>query len=200
MPKRTLALIVVLILITVGLVWLSVYTQPQPKTQVVQKQTLKLPPAVTTIALSSTPDFAATSSSYSLDVKISSGENKVTAVQLEMSYDPKAINVTDILPGTFLNNPIVLLKKIDEQNGRVSYAVAIKPGDEIISGNGTIAKLVFKPVLGSKLATTEINFLPTTEVAAAGNAKSSLKSALGTTINLSTLGQQPTPTTTSDGE
>jgi len=136
MPKRTLALIVVLILITVGLVWLSVYTQPQPKTQVVQKQTLKLPPAVTTIALSSTPDFAATSSSYSLDVKISSGENKVTAVQLEMSYDPKAINVTDILPGTFLNNPIVLLKKIDEQNGRVSYAVAIKPGDETISGNG----------------------------------------------------------------
>src|SRR4030067_2808404 len=135
MPKRTLLLIVVLIIVTVGLVWLSVYTVPQEKAPTVTKKPAVVPFAKTTITLSSSPSAVTNELNlYSLDTQISTGDNKITAVQLEISYDPKALTNVDILPGDFLNDPIVLLKNVDEKNGRISYAIAIKMGQAAVSG------------------------------------------------------------------
>jgi len=203
MPKRTLALILVLIIVTIGLVWLSVYTIPSQKTPTVIKKPAVLPFAKTTITLSSSPTATLVDSSvYSLDTTISTEDNKVTAVQLELSYDPKAITNVDILPGTFLNDPVVLLKNIDEKNGRISYAIAIKMGGQAVSGSGNIAQVQFSPIKGSDLTTTAINFLPKTKVSAQGEAKSVLKSALGTIINLVELSSTDTssPSSTIGGE
>ena len=191
MPKRTLLLIVVLILVTVGLVWLSVYTVPQPKAPTPTKKPAVVPFAKTTITLSSSPSAVTNELNlYSLDTQISTGDNKITAVQLEISYDPKALTNVDILPGDFLNDPIVLLKNVDEKNGRISYAIAIKMGQAAVSGNGSIAKIEFSPLEGSNLTTTSINFLPKTKVSAEGQSKSVLKSALGTIIDLVKLSPQ----------
>jgi hypothetical protein len=186
MPKRTLILIIVLIVITVGLVWLSVYTVPGQKPSTVVKQpTAVLPFAKTTITLSSSPTATLTDPSiYSLDTKISTGDNKVTGVQLELSYDPKALTNVDVLPGTFFKDPVVLLKNIDDKNGRISYAIAIKMGQQSVSGSGTIAQIQFSPLPGSNLTTTSINFLPKSMVSAEGETKTVLKSALGTIVNL----------------
>lgn len=203
MPKRTLILILVLIIVTIGLVWLSVYTIPSQKPPTVTKQPVVLPFAKTTITLSSSPTATlADPSIYILDTTISTQDNKVTAVQLELSYDPKAITNVDILPGTFLNDPVVLLKNIDEKNGRISYAIAIKMGGEAVSGSGSVAQVQFSPVKGSNLTTTSINFLPKTKVSAEGQTKSVLKSALGTIINLVELSSTDTssPSSTIGGE
>jgi hypothetical protein len=194
MPKRTLILILVLIIVTVGLVWLSVYTVPGQKTTPIAKTPTVLPFAKTTITLSSSPTATFTNPDvYVLDSMISTEDNKITAVQLELSYDPKALTKVDILPGTFFKDPVVLLKNIDEKNGRISYAIAIKMGQQAVGGTGTIAQIQFSPLPGSNLTTTSISFLPKTKVSAQGEAKTVLKSALGTTIDLLKL----TPTTTS---
>jgi len=198
MPKRTLILILVLILVTVGLVWLSVYTVPVQKPATITKTPTVLPFAKTTITLSSTPTtVSATPNLYSLDTQISTADNKVTAVQLELSYDPKAITNVDILPGTFIKDPVILLKNIDTKNGRISYAIAIKLGAQAVNGSGSIATIQFSPLPGSKLSSTAINFLPKSKVTALGQDKSVLKSALGTVINLVKLSPSTTSTPSS---
>lgn len=187
MPKRTLLLIVVLILVTVGLVWLSVYTVPQQKPATVTKQPEIVPFAKTTITLSSSPSATTVPNQYLLDAQIATADNKITAVQLELSYDPKALTKVDILPGDFIENPVVLLKDVDQKNGRISYTLGVKMGQPAVIGTGSIAKIQFSPLAGSNLTTTSINFLPKSKVSAESQSKSVLKSALGTIINLVSL-------------
>ena len=201
MPKRTLILILVLILVTVGLVWLSVYTIPQQKVPA-PKPTVTTTPvyANTTITLSSTPELVSTTSSYTLNADVSTNGNKLMGVQLELTYDPKAITNVDILPGTFFSNPVVLLKKVDQTVGRITYAIALKPNQEPVSGNGTVAVIQFQPVKGSGLTTTSISFLPKSMANDFTQKSSVLKSALGTTIDLSSLNPTGSTSATSPGE
>jgi len=95
---------------------------------------------------------------YALNADVSTNGNKLTAIQMELSYDPKAITNVDVLPGTFFSDPVVLLKKVDQATGRISYAIAIKANQDAVSGKGTVAIIQFEPVKGSTLTTTSISF------------------------------------------
>jgi hypothetical protein len=191
MPKRTLALIIFLIAATVGLVTLSVYTKPVEKvTTPITTSTIPLY-VQTTITLSDAITSASTfSGQFQTEATISTGTNKVTAVQLELSYDPKALSNVVITPGTFIKNPTVLLKKVDPKLGRISLAMGISLEGSGASGSGQIATITFTPNEGYK--TTEIKFLPTTQVTAEETSKSVLKAATGATF----IFEQPTTTTT----
>jgi hypothetical protein len=194
MPKRTVILILVLVIITAGLVWLSVYTVPTQKPAENKISTQQANFAKTSITLSSSPVLVE-NTTYSLDTKISTSENKIIAAQLEISYDPKAIAVSDIVPGDFIKSPVELLKNIDEKNGRISYALGIKMGEKGVAGTGTIAKIMFVPVSGSTLKTTSIDFLPKSKISAEGTYnKSVLKSTVGAVIDLLKLGTVTTST------
>lgn len=185
MSKKTIALIISLFVITVVLIILAVYP-------VTQKTTVSItpPPAVKSPAetvLSFTPPVVSTASAistasaatYSMDTVISTGTNKVNAVQLELVFDPEALVNVDIAPGDFFTNPVVLLKNIDTEQGRISYALAIAPGGNGKQGTGVVAILTFK----SGGETTTVRFLPKTQVAAEGIQTSVLKSTIDTTIN-----------------
>jgi hypothetical protein len=195
MPKRTLALIIFLIVVTVGLVMLSVYSKPAVETPPARITTTTTPLYVqTTIALSNelTP-IVAKPGTFQTDATITTGENKVTVVQLELSYDPKAISNVTITPGTFFKNPTVLLNKVDPTLGRISLAMGVSMGESGASGSGQIATITFTPNAGFK--TTEIKFLPTTQVADENfPSKSVLKTATGATYTF----EQPTITTPSE--
>lgn len=123
-----------------------------------------------------------------IDVNIETGGNEVTAVQLELQYDPSAITNVTVTPSGFFTNPVELLKRIDIQNGRITYMIGISPAQDPISGSGTVAKISFQKVKGTRLATTEIKFSKTANseslVAATGIDQSVLKQANSTTINL----------------
>lgn len=200
MPKRTLILILVLIIVTVGLVWLSVYTIPQQKVTVPNPTAVAPTYAKTTITLSSTPASVSATSSYTLNADVSTNGNKLTAVQMELSFNPKAITNVDVLPGSFFNNPVVLLKKVDQTAGRISYAIAIKGDQEPASGTGTVAVIQFQPIKDSGLTTTSISFLPKSMASDASQKLSVLKSALGTVVDLSLLNPSNSPSATSSGE
>lgn len=123
---------------------------------------------------SSVIDSTASTINYSMPVNISTGKNKVTAVQLELQYDPKILTNMAITSGPFFTKSDVLLNKIDTENGRISYAIIIGLTDEGVVGDGVVVNLTFST---SALvpAKTKITFLSKTKVTAEGISESVLK-------------------------
>lgn len=179
MSKRTLGLIIALIAITAVLVTIALSPQkptvkPQPAIPT------PTPVAQTTLTLSPNP-LVISSSSASVDVNINTQENEATAVQLELSFDPKMLTVTDITPASYFEKPIVLFKKINNQDGKISYAIAIPPSGTPKKGIGTVAKINIRSLMTAGQQ-TQITPLPKTMVTASGISPSVLKEALGITI------------------
>lgn len=194
MPRQTVAFVTFLIVVTVVLLGLAVYTQkPSVPTPTVQQPTspsyahttLKLTPPVNTPSLPNT---------YSTDVSIATGGDKVTAAQLELSYDPKVLTNVQIKPGTFIQNPVVLLKKVDEANGRISLAIGIPLGQAALAGTGTVATITFDEI-PTATGSTILDFLPKTAVTAQGIAQSVLKTSTGSLFFVN-QNESPTPVVT----
>lgn len=190
-PKNTVILIVLLIVVTGALVYLA-WPKPTTTTTNTTPSTPSAavnptPKAVveTVLSLSPNPVVVVSSGSASVNVDINTGTNVVTAVQLELTYDPTKIGSVDIkLPTSnpFFPNPITLLKRVDSTKGTVSFAFGIAPSAKGIQGMGTVANITFRPL--AKTGATEIVVLPTTQVTAEGQIISVLKSSTGATINL----------------
>ncbi len=183
MSKKTIALIIALFTITVILIVLAVFPVTQKTSVSITPTPTIASQAQTVLAfappVASASAIASGSATYSMDVSILTGKNRVNAVQLELAYDPKALVNVDIKPGDFFPSPVVLLKNIDVVQGRISYALAISAGVNGKQGTGTIATLSFNAL--SK-APTVVMFLPKTQVAAEGVQTSVLKSTIDTTI------------------
>lgn len=188
MSKKTLLLIVLLVLATVTLIAAAVSPSKQPQTSTSPVITKPSPvsPAQTTLALSPSPVVVEKgASSSAVNVVIDTKENRATAVQLELTYNPKAVDIVDVAPGTFFSNPVVLLKTIDRTAGRVSYALGIAPTGVAQQGEGVVATLMVRPVQGATITQTQVSFLPKTLVTAEGVTTSVLKSSSGTNVVLS---------------
>lgn len=188
MSRRTLILIIVLIGITAVLLAIALtpkQTLP-PSTQKqaenilsLAKTTLRIKPPVSEIQTST----VSASPTYSSEVIIQTGGNKVTGVQLELSYDTTHITNFDIKPGPFLKNASELIKKIDPQKGTVSYAITVPLSEGGVTGGGTVAVISFREV-GTPGEIAQINFLPKTQVSSETTDKSVLKTAVGATFEI----------------
>lgn len=134
----------------------------------------------TTLAFSPNPQTIA-SQSGSINIVIDTGTNAVTAVQLELSYDPAVIQSIDIAPGTFFPDAIVFLKNINTTTGKISYVLAISPTGKAKMGNGAVATINFttNPAGGGQ---TQITFTQKTLVTAEGVQTSVLKTSTPGTI------------------
>jgi len=184
MPKRTFLLITLLVVITACLLALALIQNVKSPT--VTKPIATLSYAQTNLSLSE--PVIATPSGYKTDVLIST-KNKVTAVQLEINYDPKVLTNVDVKAGTFFATPTILLKKIDAINGRITYVLGIGLGDTAATGKGTVATITFAPLLGQTTVKAPINFAPKTAVTAIGYVQSVLLKSTGVLFSIS-----PTPT------
>lgn len=193
-PIKTFLLILVLALVTAGLVMLALQPKKAPEEQAPAVIKITPNPIQTTLTISSTPVPQATPSSYTTDVVINTGQNRVTAVQLELSYDPNVLTKINIEPGGFFINPSIELKNIDVKNGRITYAIS--PGDKNgVLGQGILAKISF--TASKKTEPTKIEFLPKTKVSAEDTSESVLKSAIAGSFNFGavpTLIVSPTAT------
>lgn len=181
MSKKTLLLIIVLLVITAGLLYVAF----RPATQNVQ---YKPPPIVATptpvaqTMLSLSPaSYVIASPSGSLNVTVDTGQNKVNAVQIELGFDPQAFSVIDIIAGKFFDNPVVLLKNVDLKNGKISFALALPPTAPGKTGTGTVAVINFTTTIASG-GKTELSLLPKSSATADKVKPSVLKKATGATI------------------
>lgn len=204
MSKKTLALILGLIILTLVLLGVALLpilrqnqtTEPVP-TPTSRKTTLSpTPPAFTTITLSPNPVTLAQTGT--VNVIVDTGGNSLTAVQLEIAYDPTYLTNVSIQPGTFFPNPVQLLNTVDDQTGRVTYALGITPAQTPISGSGTVATIMFQRTLSAPAGQTQLDLLPKTLVTQQGSGASVLKATTGTTIIIaedSTISSPPTQET-----
>lgn len=195
MSKRTLFLIFALFIITITLLLIALFQPQAPKK--LPTPAIKKPVAQTILSFGA-PEIATSSSTlrqpadlnYSLPVKISSFKNKVTAVQLELQYDPKILTNVAVVPGSFFPNPETLLNQIDIKTGRISYAFGAGLKDQGVTGKGIVAHLTFSVKAGTE-EKTAILFLPKTLVAAEGISESVLKQTANV---LFTVGLAPSVT------
>lgn len=178
-PGKTIILIIALVLITIGLVYLAVSSsviKDNKQQTTITKDSLAY--AQTEIRFAETPyettNEVTLAKEYNLDANITTGNNKVTAVQFELTYDPKALSNVDIKLGSLNKEWTELIKKIDPVNGTITYAVGIALGQRGISGEGSIATLTFTKAYGFT-GETKIRFQPKAQATAEGIAKSVLR-------------------------
>jgi|WetSurMetagenome_2_1015567.scaffolds.fasta_scaffold06078_8 hypothetical protein len=184
MSKRTLFLIFALFITTIVLLAIAVYQPQTPKTttqitptprEAIEQTVLSIGnPSIAAPTASSSPLLRSSGLSYSIPIRISTGKNKVTAVQLELQYDPLILVNVELSPGPFFASPTALLNLIDNKTGRISYALGIATSGA--SGNGIVANLNFS-VKNKNPQDTAIIFLPKTLVVAEGRSESVLKEA-----------------------
>ena len=191
MSKPTLILIIILFLSTVGLLILALNKSLYKPTQIIQPPTpsiISLPTSNVAVAESDSAvaetallfgslEIASTSGkpkTYSLPILINTGTNKVTAVQLELSFDPNILTNVNITPSTFFKNPNVVINKINTDTGKISYALAATQPEGSKQGEDTLVTLTFEARILS--VSSAITFLPRTFVTAEGLDSSALKS------------------------
>ncbi len=192
MSKKTLALISGLIVVTILFVALAVTQNKKASV----KQTVLANPTPTPFAqsvLTLSPNPATlTNGAGTVNVMLSTAMNEVTAVQLELQYDPKVITNVKVTPGSFFTNPLIFpFNKTDAVNGRVSYSIGIQPSQNALKGEGTVATISFSKVPGTTAGETQLTLLPKSLVSARGVEQSVLKSSQSTTVMLSAVTGQP---------
>jgi hypothetical protein len=72
----------------------------------------------------------------------------VTGAELTLSYDPKAVSISDIRDGGYLSQDgqvIALVQKIDSETGTVRISIERPPGASSISGGGSLATMTLTP-------------------------------------------------------
>lgn len=190
MSKRTLLLILALLVLTGVLLVVALSSNsPQTPPQVTPSpanrvgETGPTPVVQTELSISPNPATVTARTPSTLNVDIATGGNKVTAVQLEMTFDPTVLTKMAIAQGDFFVNPIVLLNKVDAKKGTITFALGIPPTGEAKSGTGVAATLSFVPV-GTPGTQSPITILSKSLVTASGTSSSVLKSTTGTILVL----------------
>jgi hypothetical protein len=117
-----------------------------------------------------------TAAVQSVNVVADSGTNKITGVQLELSFDPKLISGVTVTSGNLIPEPVELLNKVDATNGRITYVIGVPIGGSGVQGKGTVATISYNEI-GAKGTLSEIKFLPKTLVAIEGFSATALKSS-----------------------
>lgn len=188
-PLKTVLLIILLALVAGILVYVAVSPKKSIPGMVTNKEEKN--PADTTLSMTAGVKDS-TTSTYSSDVLVDTGSNTINGVQLELYYDPSIITNVTIKSGSFFNSSVELLKKIDQANGRISYALSVLPGQKGESGKGTFATIIYTVIPSLNTDRTSFNFLPKTEVSGENTAGSLLKSTNDGNVIFESL----SPTTT----
>jgi hypothetical protein len=187
MSRRTIFLIFGLFLITASLLIAGSY-----KSQIFNNKTttvLKGSVIKTTLSLGDLSVVPSTSSSmitYSVPINISTNQNKVTAVQLEIQYNPEALTDVSVATGSFFPNPDVLLNLNDTKTGRISYSFSVGLTGQGVNGEGTVANITFS-ANPFPLRQTDLILLPKTLVTATGIRESVLKQINRNTLTIKEL-------------
>lgn len=139
---------------------------PTPAPTVAPDTTLSFSPQSMTIPASASGQF---------DILVNAGTNKLTAVQLEIAYDPTIMQNVTLTPGTFFSSKNVLLNKVDTANGRISFAIGITTNEEPVIGTGHVATLTFVRT-DVPTASSSVSLLPKSLATQLGVKTSVLKS------------------------
>lgn len=102
-----------------------------------------------------------------VDIVANTHSNKITALQLELVFDP--VYISDVVltapeNGLFggSSDYVVLFQEVDYESGKILYAVGIQPNGSPIQGEGRILTLSIKPKDTSAADSVVFSFTPNT--------------------------------------
>ncbi|MDO8452838.1 MAG: cohesin domain-containing protein, partial [bacterium] len=102
-------------------------------------------------------------------IKIDSDRDKVAAIKLHLSFDPKAIKVDSINPGSFFTKTSILQKVVDNKTGNIEFVFGSM---EPKAGMGDVAVIKYSEL---KESSELPKILQETEVSAIGKTYNVLK-------------------------
>ncbi len=188
MPKKTLALISGLVVVTIVLFIIALRAGQQSSAPSVPPSQQVAPtamvPAHSVLELSPNPVTVAPGGVGSVDVMLDPSDNNVTAVQLEIGYDPHIISNVKVVPGVLFANPGLNYGKDNPTTGRYNYMLGITPSGQPVTQKGVVATITFTALPGTLGKSMQLGLLPTSLVTSRGVAESVLKSATGTVITV----------------
>lgn len=81
------------------------------------------------ITLSFSPETSTIKRGQTFSVTVLARTDRtILATDLYLRYNPQAVNIIKITPGTYFENPTILYNKIDEAKGTITYSLgAVKP-------------------------------------------------------------------------
>lgn len=132
------------------------------------------------VVLTLTPQDISLGAGKGLDayVAVDTKDEKVTIVELQLSFDPKVIHIEDISPGDFFKEPVVLQEEIQNGGGKAVFVVG---GREGTSGSGKIAQV---KITGVANGSSALAFTRMTKVAAVDKVDSVLGKTNGALVNV----------------
>lgn len=186
MPRKTTILIVILAAITGILIFLAVRSDTA-KDLMTNSDNGSLPtatpapqPYATLSFGQDILDLSLIAANQTVDVKLDTAGKPVAGVQIELSYDSRALTNVKLLPAAepfFGPNSTVLINNVDPEQGRISYAVAISPEDSEKTGMGTVVRIAFTANRAVGVPVTRLSFLPKSTVTTLTTESSILKAA-----------------------
>src|SRR5260221_11169736 len=143
MSKTTTALFIIL-LIFIGVLLFVYFNSPhQPILSSLTKPftTTTSTENTTALSLSTSATTIQKGQTVTVAVVIHSPYPHPELVQFELAYDPLALTIDEITPGSFFTNPSVVLQNIDPVAGRISYALRCPEGDCVNPTSPTLATI-----------------------------------------------------------
>lgn len=192
MSKTTIALLIILVLF-LGLLAFILYEVKQNPiiTSITKPLISRLKPARADLSLLTNEQAVKAGQTVTVAVSIHDTNPDPNVAQLELGYDPTAVTIDTITPGTFFIKPVVALQNIDPVAGRISYALACPnaqntntPNTCVNSSSSTLVKITLSINPYTIQNTTALSFFPKTVV----------RTGTGRDLNIKTSGLQLTIT------
>lgn len=120
----------------------------------------------TTLSLQPPTLIKAPNETFSLDVRIDTGNNRVSAAEIHLSFNPNKLRGEEFVKGEFL--PVLLVNgDINNTTGHASIIVGSDPTNPK-QGTGRVAKITFTALATTGNSPTTVTFTDQTRVAAVG--------------------------------
>jgi general secretion pathway protein D len=121
--------------------------QPQPAPPMTPQPANPITPPSSSIAFSLDPAVAspATGATFPMNVTLTGGQD-VFSVPLQISYDPKLLQLVNVSNGSFLSQdgqPVALVHRDDPSTGVLQVTATRPPSSGGASGQGTVLTLTF---------------------------------------------------------
>lgn len=142
------------------LLYALIFQGPRNTIQQIITQPERLLPKVeqkAEVKLEISPETATLSPGETLEIRVvAESQEPLIATDLDLTFDPNGLKVTEIKPGNFWSNPTQLTKVLDNSKGSLLYGIATL---EPKAGQGIIATVKFEvQKTSTSSSTTTIKF------------------------------------------
>jgi len=171
MKKKILITFIFLILVFLLIIFVVVGGRKPLPSPTPQESAIS-PRAFTILSLKPTDSTKYLGDTFPVEVVIDTGGNVVSGVELYLSFESEKLKVERVEPGSFFENPNILLNETDQEEGKISFALGTFLPKE---GVGSLATLIFRVIgITSENQPTIVSFMDKTKVAEVGETESVL--------------------------